>query len=142
MSIDIIGTIIPVNYKLGFTKGDVVMLRYRHILRFTDGDLYGGNFEDVASLQYEGTLPAPPTMGLVIEINESIQFEVQGIKYIVSEQIYQTFSTIDFKAIECNQEYFERIPWLARYVKYGFKVLSTEVGSEKAIEASVKNVII
>lgn len=118
------------------------MLRYRHILRFTDGDLYGGDFEDVASLQYEGTLPAPPMIGLVIEINESIQFEVQEIKYIVSEQIYQTFSTIDFKGIERNQEYFERIPWIARYVKYGFKVLSTEVGSVKAIEASVKNVVI
>jgi hypothetical protein len=118
------------------------MLKYRHILRFTEGDLYSGNFEDVASLQYEGTLPGPPSVGLVIEINEFLKFEIQVIKYIVAEQMYQTFSTIDFNDLESNHDYFERIPWLARYVKYGFTVLYTEIGSKKAIETSVKDVVI
>lgn len=119
------------------------MIKYRHNLRFIEGSIENGNFEDVATLKYEGVLPSAPIRGLVISLADSVEFEISSLKYLPSEEIYESFSHIDFLALEDKfNDYVLRADWMAKYVKYGFTVLHADTVSKKAIEGAVINVVV
>jgi hypothetical protein len=119
------------------------MIQYRHSLRFIEGNIENGNFEDVATLRYEGLLPSAPSKGLVISLNDWIEFEMSSLQYLQTEEIYESFSHIDFLEMESRfNDYVPRADWIARYVKYGFTVLYTDTVTKKEIESAVKSVVI
>jgi hypothetical protein len=119
------------------------MIKYRHNLRLIEGNIESGNFEDIATLRYEGLLPAAPSKGLVISLNDSIEFEISSLKYLQTEEIYESFSHIDFLAMESGfNDYVPPAGWIARYVKYGFTVLYTDTVTKEEIESAVKDVVI
>ena len=119
------------------------MIKYRHNLRFIEGSINNGNFEDVATLRYEGALPSAPTLGLVISLADSVEFEITSLKYIQSEEIYETFSHVDFLELEDRFcDYVSRPDWMARYAKYGFTVLYADTVSKEAIDQSIINVAV
>ena len=119
------------------------MIKYRHKLRFIEGSFENGNFEDVGTLIYEGVLPSAPTIGLVISLADSVEFEISSLKYLASEEIYESFSHIDFLAMESKfSDHVPRADWMARYVKYGFTILHAGTVSKKAIEWSIRNVVV
>ena len=119
------------------------MIKYRHNLRFTEGNIESANFEDVATLRYEGLMPSAPSKGLVISLNDSIEFEMSSVKYLQTEEIYESCSNIDFLALESRfKDYVPRAEWMARYVKYGFTVLYTDTVRKEEIVSAVKHVAI
>ena len=119
------------------------MINYRHNLRFIEGDITTGDFHDVATLVYEGVLPSAPTKGLIISLTEFVEFEISTVKYLVPEKLYESFSHIDFFAMEDDFGcYVPRVDWMARYVKYGFTVLTADNESKEAIEDAVSSVAV
>ncbi|OLQ83785.1 hypothetical protein BIT28_20170 [Photobacterium proteolyticum] len=119
------------------------MIKYRHQLRFIEGSVESGNFEDVATLTYVGELPSVPSPGLVVSLTDDVDFEIQHVSFLVHEGIYQSFSYIDFYALDDrSQAFVGREDWIARWVKYGFEIYSTNRVSKEAIEAAVEDVIV
>lgn len=119
------------------------MINYRHILRFVMGSIERGNFEDVATLKYEGTLPSAPTVGLVISLSEYVEFEISSLKYLRQEEMYESFSSIDLLALEHRLgTYVIKEDYMARWVKYGFTVLYADTVSKEAIESAVQAVVV
>lgn len=99
------------------------MVKYRHLIRIVEGSLDTGQFKDVATLKYESSLPSAPTIGLVVELSDLVEFEIAEVRYLSSEQIYKTFSHIDLLELEDRRnDYIDRAYEAARFVKYGFTV--------------------
>ena len=114
------------------------MVKYRHMLRLVEGKIDRGHFQDVATLEYEDSLPSAPTLGLVVQLSDLVDFKIAEVRYLPSEKIYETFSHIDFLELEDRfNDYVPRADYAARFVKYGFSVLhdSDEVTAEQINEA-------
>lgn len=119
------------------------MIKYRHKLRFIEGNFETGNFENVATLYYEGELPSAPTPGLIVSLTDDVEFKIDSVSYLVQESLYQSFSYIDFYDLEDRyQSFVIREDWIARWVKYGFKIYCAEKVSKEAIESAVEDVIV
>ena len=117
------------------------MIEFHHILRFIEGSMESGNFEDVVTLKYECNIPSAPVVGLKIELNDIVSFEIMSVKYIAAEEVYETFSHIDLVEVEREiNDYLDKTYWVAKYVKAGFTVLSPGMMSRKQLEQAAKNV--
>ena len=118
------------------------MVKYRHLIRLVEGSLDTGHFQDVATLKYEGSLPSAPTIGLVVQLSLLVEFELAEVRYLPSEQIYETFSHIDLLELEDqHRDYpFDRAYYAARFVKYGFTVLNCTNITAEEINAEVSGV--
>lgn len=119
------------------------MIKYRHNLRFIEGDIESGNFEEIATLSYEGLLPSAPSIGLIISLADFVEFEIAELKYLQSEEIYQSYSHIDFLSLESMfGDYVARAPWIAKYVKCGFNIISISTLFNDDIESAITDVVL
>lgn len=117
------------------------MVKYRHLIQIVEGSIDTGHFKDVATLEYEGSLPSAPTIGLVVELSDYVRFEIERVSYLPSKRIYETFSHIDiFELEEQHKAYIDRPSEVAGYVKYGFTVLHCDNITAEEINMAVASV--
>ncbi|MFK5914440.1 MAG: hypothetical protein QM484_08690 [Woeseiaceae bacterium] len=119
------------------------MIKYRHHLRFVKGDINAGNFDNFATITYEGSLPSAPIKGLVIVLADLVEFEISLVTFICDEGIYETHSHIDLLQREDKEtglilEAYE----IARYVKYGFVLTSPDAITKEEIESELPDVLV
>ena len=116
------------------------MIKYRHKILFSEGAIDSDNFKEIATLSYEGLLPSAPSPGLLVAISYRTEFEIKSLKYIQSEEIYESCSHIDFYEMESSfKDFVPRGGWIARYIKDGFKVDYADPARREEIELAAEN---
>ena len=79
-------------------------------------------------------IPSAPSINLIFELNGYVDFTIESVKYLPKEKRYQTFSHIDFIALENkHNDYVPREMYAARYIKSGFTVKYADTISEQDI---------